>query len=847
MRHLAGSLFTLGLGLSAFCHAVTADSKPEAVTQDAVVFRTAALTGEQHFALAIRASATPAEIRRHVLLVDTSATQTGRYRKESIELLSAVIEELPAGHSVMVAAIDSSFEPLTSGFVATGSADLTKAIEKLSARTPLGATNLPASLRESFTAETNSPTSILYIGDGVSAADQLSLENLSGLVDEMVSRNVSFHAVLLGPVVDIQLSGVLANQTGGTLEYPDSPKPHASAERLSRQLSAAPAFVKDLAIEGQGLVLAANDSVAIRPDRHTIIFGKGSPSNRVTVSGTTGQGEEIVWQAAADTLQSVGEEVHALFDRAEQSDGLNTSVVGIEGLASSSQEFSTVISESITAAEYFRTAGQANKALSIARQAQLLDASNPVLTGLVAALQDETPDLPSDLNSGDDRLGPPSADDGSALDSTAARNEIITQQLVQSAKAAIAEANRVAGEQPEYALTLLKDLLETIRASRDVAPEKRDELERRVIDAYANVNSAQQTNQIRRREQSERRANQEAMDRLLKESQIAEQRLQTLISQVRGLLDRARHGDIAAYEEAETAARTALDMRPGDGTASAAVVMAEGAGQLSKAYELRNLRADRFLEVLYQVELSHVPFPDEPPVQYPPADVWRALTLSRQKKYESVSLRSEKPVELWLEEMLDQPIPALSYPGENSLSEILEFLENYYTELGPYTMRIILDETDPDIGTESDFLETTQVADVDLKGITLRNALTLIFAKVKDTEPLTFMIKNEVMMVTTVATRDSEENLLTRVYQVADLVVVTQAQQGGGVGGQGFGGQQQGGQGGGQFGGGGGGQFGGGGGGFGGGGQFSLPPEIMNPGDKGIQLKNAPVKKKQVK
>ncbi len=292
-----------------------------------------------------------------------------------------------------------------------------------------------------------------------------------------------------------------------------------------------------------------------------------------------------------------------------------------------------------------------------------------------------------------------------SLSKAAAEREIATQLLVQSVKAAIDEANRVSGEQPEYALTLLKDMLETIR-SADVAPEKRNELDRRVVDAYASVNSTRQTNQIRQREKSEQLANREAMDRMLQEAQIEEQRLQTLISQVRGLLDRARHGDIPAYEEAEIAARTALDMEPGNGTAAAAVVMAEASGQLSKAYELVNLRADRFLEVLYQVELSHVPFPDEPPIQYPPADVWRLLTRSREK-HQSVSLRSEKPVELWLEEMLDKPVD-LEHPANTPLEDILTDIENYFTELGPYTMRIMLDETDPDIGTDPTFLTTTK-------------------------------------------------------------------------------------------------------------------------------------------
>ena len=857
MRHLAGSLCSLGLGVSAFCHAVMADTKTEQQAPDAIVFKTPAVAGQQHFAVAIRSSAIPAEIRRHVILIDTSASQTGRFRDGSIELLSALIERLPAGHLVKVAAVDTTFEPLTEGFQTTGSAELKQSVKTLASRTPMGATDLTSGLRAAFAENTSEPMSVLYIGDGISAADQLSLKNLDSLVDDLLQHSVSFHALLLGPNVDTQLPGILANQTGGTFEQPVALDAAASAERLAQQMSAAPVFVKDVEVSGTGLKLAAGDSVALRSDRDTVLFGQGSPSGSVTLSGHSADGSELVWKSAPGAVKEAGEEVRVLFTRAAESDGLNSSVVGLEGLTSSSQQFQLTITDSITAAERFQKAGQKEKALAIVENALLLDAGNVTLTGLAAALQDDSAtvlgvaplesdeNLPEPTeNSGNDKLGPPSAADGNVLEKAANDREIATQLLVQSVKAAIDEANRVSAEQPEYALTLLKDMLETIRVA-DIAPEKRNELDRRVVDAYASVNSVRQTNQIRQRDKSEQLANREAMDRLLQEAQIEEQRLQTLISQVRGLLDRARHGDIPAYEEAEIAARTALDMEPGNGTASAAVVMSEASGQLSKAYELVNLRADRFLEVLYQVELSHVPFPDEPPIQYPPADVWRLLTRSREK-HQSVSLRSEKPVELWLEEMLDKPVD-LEHPANTPLEDILNDIENYFTELGPYTMRIMLDESDPDIGTDPLFLTTTEVpSDVDLKGITLRNALKLIFAKVKDQDPgLTIMIKNEVMMVTTTDTANSDENLITRIYDVADLVVITTPMGGGGGGG--FGGQG-GQQGGGQF-GGGGGQFGGGGGGgqFGGGGFMSLPPEPAAGADNGIKLNKSSLKKKPVK
>ena len=315
----------------------------------------------------------------------------------------------------------------------------------------------------------------------------------------------------------------------------------------------------------------------------------------------------------------------------------------------------------------------------------------------------------------------------------------------------------------------------------------------------------------------------EAEQRVISEIRLEEERLQTLISQVRGLLDRAAHGDIEAYEDAEEVARTALFMKPGNGPATAAFMMSEAKGQLSKMYHLRYLRQNRFLEALYQVELSAVPFPDEPPVIYPPADVWRALTLSRKKKYESISLRTQKPAELWLERMLDEPVKKLDFPGENPLPDILEQIGTHFTQTygaagggagADYRMTIL-----PDVGAldaDTITLQDVIIKDIELDGITLRNALAIILSQ---TDPeLTYMIRNEVMFITTKAFAEADENLGTRVYQVGDLVIPPVQLGGGGGGGQGGGGLG---------GGGGGGQQGGGGFGGGGGGGFSLPPEIL--------------------
>jgi uncharacterized membrane protein YgcG len=821
MRHLAGSFCSLGLGLSAFCHAVMADSQPQPAGAEAILFRTVQKT-DDHFAFAIKSQSQPASIRRHVILVDTSASQTGQFRSNSLEVLKSLAGIIPQDHLVQAVAVDTTFEPLSAGFVRTGSAEFEAAIQKLLERTPMGSTDLVKTLNSAVAlADTDSATSLLYIGDGISSSNLLSSEDLSQIVARMIDNSMSFHAMLLGPKIDTELSGILANQTGGTSQHPERITADIVAQELVDVISIAPEFVNNLSVEGVGLSLACPSTVALRSDRHTVVFGKGKPVRELSLTASDSSGNRLCWKANGPG-NTCGNEVRILFERAESSGGLNTPIVGIDDLQSVTAELATSVNRAILTAKQLSEVGETSRARDVVTRASQLAGGDVRLTAFAETLADEVPPVPS----GNDVFNVPSPVESDLLSKSEERIQIRTEQLTQATNAAIKEAKAIADEQPDFSLSRLKDVLETIRSSPELAPEKRAELERRVINAITFVQTRRDKVAIERRQESEARAVLEADRRMLSEIQLEEERLQTLISQVRGLLDRASHGDTDAYEDAEQVARTALDMKPGDGTATAALVMSETAGQLSKAYRLKNLRQDRFLETLYQVELSHVPFPDEPPVIYPPADVWRALSLSRKKKYESVSLRSEKPAELWLQKMLDEPVKNLTFPGENPLTDILEQISTHFTTTygasgggagADYRMTIM-----PDIGAlddESITLQDVMIKDIELDGITLRNALAIILSQ---TDPeLTYMIRNEVMFLTTKSFADAEENLQTRIYEVGDLVIPP-VQLGGGGGGGGIGGGQQGGGG---F--GGGGQQGGGGFGGGGGGGFSLPPEVL--------------------
>ena len=291
---------------------------------------------------------------------------------------------------------------------------------------------------------------------------------------------------------------------------------------------------------------------------------------------------------------------------------------------------------------------------------------------------------------------------------------------------------------------------------------------------------------------------------------------------MRAAIDDGVHGDDLAYEKAEDIARAAVNLRPGNTPATAAVFTSEAAGQLNKAFRLRSLRNDRFLETLYQVELSHVPFPDEPPVRFPAAAVWQALTDSRVARYSAVSLQADSEAEERIRSALQEPTSLTGIRPGDTMNTALGALAEIH--------RITILPDGPALELEGLSLDDVIIENPpNLEGVKLKSALKLLLESTEP--PLTYIIEDEVMKITTVT--EAENKLFTRVYPVGDLVVPIiqlggQGGGGGGIGGGG-GGLGGGGGGGGLGGGGGGGGLGGGGGGGGfGGGAFSLPPDDLS-------------------
>jgi len=105
-------------------------------------------TGDTYFALSISPTKPLPVADAHdvVVLIDTSATQSGAYRTQSLETLGALVAALGENDRIQLVAVDTRPVPMTSGFVAPNSPEMKAAVAKLSKRAPLGATDMSKAL-----------------------------------------------------------------------------------------------------------------------------------------------------------------------------------------------------------------------------------------------------------------------------------------------------------------------------------------------------------------------------------------------------------------------------------------------------------------------------------------------------------------------------------------------------------------------------------------------------------------------------------------------------------------------------------------------------------------------------
>ncbi len=386
----------------------------------------------------------------------------------------------------------------------------------------------------------------------------------------------------------------------------------------------------------------------------------------------------------------------------------------------------------------------------------------------------------------------------SLLDATVEQNRRIASVIRSEVDSEIKAARSRLSTDPAGITQSLKLTLERVLKAPELTAPRRAELRSQLEVALREAGRQAHENEVRDLEREQNRATSEERLRLVQALNGKEEKIKQLMERFDSLMSEGR------YLLAEEAAATEVsEIAPDLPTGVSAVLNARTTRYTKESLVTRVARQKGVVDTLAQVELAHVPFPDDQPIVYPDAQVWEELSLRRKKwkDFASADIKDQKGAAARIRKALDQPT-SIEFV-EAPLQEVIDYLKDLHgIEIQIDTKAL----EDASIGPDTPVTRN-------LKGITLKSALRLMLGSMD----LTYFIKNEVLLITTPEKAGNE--LVTKVYPVADLVIpITNLRIGGGGGGFGMGGGGGFGGGGGGLGGGGGGAGGFGGGGFGGGG-----------------------------
>ena len=773
-------------------------------------------TGEKYFALSLKPDnlGPPAAAHDVVVLFDTSASQTGMYRDDAIAALETMVGTLGPGDRVKLVAVDLNAIPLTDGFVAPKGAEMQQALRKLELRTPLGSTDLIAALQgaiDSYGPANTNPRSVVYIGDGVSRANVIESKEFDAIVRDLVSSRASVSSMAIGPSRDGRLLATLANHTGGML-YVDSDQNTGQDAGIAMAHAARGKVMWPVAVKLPASVRESypKQLPPLRADRDSILIGMldgSGPDDLAVTYEANGKTIEQSWKLIPEASSSDFGFLPQLVDAARPDAGLRLPTVGSAGLREASLVMTNDAGRLAELGSHALRTGDLAGARSAAAAATARDPGNP----LAVAVRDAADKFASAPAGAEASLslinlqadGTSAAGDlrrefegesGAFLDKVETEKRVQSEAIQAEVETGLSEARQKMSTDPKTASQALKVLLEGVATEPDLGAEVRSQLSGRIQSAIREAGRITIEVDSRRAHAEENKAAAIEAERLVDELARKRQKIKQLLDRFNSLLDEGN------YYSAETdVADQVQELEPGLPIGRVAIWNARNLKNFNNLTRIRDLHHRNFVDAMNLIEKSAEPFPDEPPILYPEADVWQQLTL-RRKKYAAVDLAGKSgSAETRILAALDDET-TFDYVGQ-PLKDVLDDIKFNHN------IEIVLDNK----ALEDFGIDTGTPITRSLKGITLRSALRLMLGELE----LTYVIKDEVLQITTPEEADAQ--LLTKVYPVGDLVIpiLSGGGQFGQGGGGGFGGQ--GGGGGGGFGGGGGG-FGGGGGGFGGGG-----------------------------
>ena len=625
--------------------------------------------------------------RDFLILVDTSASKARGPLMVATQLAEAVVKDLGADDTAALWTVNVEPKRLTKGFLPKK--QLASALKALHQEYPSGAANLKKTLTQAIdlcARERDRRKIILFLGGGSSIAGPLTADDRAKLCGELVKNQVNVFTVPLGKNLDpLNLHG-LATGTGGLpVRLKEGEGPKGFMQTFRAALAVPVLYVQSCKFSADVPEVFPTRLPPLRPDAPTLMVGRIQAGGNLacTLVGTV-NGREVKVEAKEKLVPSEADNffLAGIFRQWRERKDRPALLKADRSLASALEQNLLAREELIAQAEWALEKNELAAALQLYDRAQQLDPhSVDARAGklIVGQLKDGkiTKDQLAKLIApkgddvvvridkkvrrgkvsrekllalaqrapGDPLPGPAPRGGDDLLENVKRRQAVEDQRNADLVNDAIREATRLLRTNPDAAAELLKRTRDSIVDNPDVSERTRRGLAERLSNEIRGV--AIQGAEIKRRLTDQAQAIAVARDKFGQEvaRREADEQTRERMKSINQLIARARYeiirsGDAVNRLVAIRASERLKEDLLRDGRAvppalTAAYGIAQADFHLTELNELRRLREQRWLLTLLEVERRHLPFPDEPPIEFPPAARWKALTQSRKSKYET--------------------------------------------------------------------------------------------------------------------------------------------------------------------------------------------------------------------
>jgi tetratricopeptide (TPR) repeat protein len=766
--------------------------------------------GETLFALQVQPElpAGPARPCDYLVLVDTSASQARGPLAAAVKLTEGLAASLHADDRLAILTANVHCKDLSQGFQRQG--DLKGALRLLRDEYPCGATNLNEALNtalKTFESKPGRRQAIVFMGDGMSIRDPITVEERLAFATRMVENEIGFFPVPLGPRVDpVTLHGLAGSTGGAAVRILADDRLQDTVNRLQAAVAAPVLYPQKFQLQGEIAEAFPTRMPPLRGDSPTLVVGKVKAGATVgyDVMGTVA-GQDVTCRKQENVPDSEVENffLASMFEQWRNEKDAPALLRADRALAYASTTDRLARADLLAQAEWALEEKKFDAAVKLFEAAHKLDPHDPEARAgidIVTKLRDgkltwaqieerlkpKADDTVLHIEKGkkarrerllalaqarDAEQRPeapiaPAEPPADILKEAQQRQAVEDQRMSQVVDQAVREASRTLLTNPDDAHEQLKRALDGVRNDPDLSERMRQALSQRL---EANLRDVDVRGAVIKRDIEERTQRLIAAQSILtaRANELAvEERIRERMRVFHNLMNEAREEEAQrqALAIAQDLIHQGLPVPP---AVTAAYIVGQAGHHLREYREVERMRQDRFLAVLLQSEKASVPFPDEPPVAFPPAAIWRALTDDRKDRYMSSGLGPDTPLRtLRLRDQLDKPVNfgGVEADPKMTLQELLDNLADRYDLIFDINESAFKAEMVEDVGSKP----VAEKPIPKMRNVTLDTLLRKILSRIPSQTGVTYIIRRDTIEITTGAFALQEKEI--RVYPVADLV-----------------------------------------------------------------------------